>query len=48
MVLTRHGVNSILELELMVSSRIGIDYLKKIGIDKIGIGVSYKTIKSTI
>jgi len=29
MLLVRHTVNSIPELELMVNSRIGIDYLKK-------------------
>ena len=43
----RQGINSI--LELVINSK--IDYLKKsqIGIDKflIGIGVSYKKIKST-
>jgi len=38
-------MGSILELELMVNSGIGIDYLK-IGIDKFGIGieVSYKNL----
>jgi len=42
-------MGSIPELELMVNSGIGINYLKKnsIGIDKLGIEVSYKKIKST-
>ena len=52
------GTNSFPQLELMVNSEIGIDYLKKwigiekcligIGIEKFGIGIeaSYKIIKS--
>jgi len=43
---TKHGINSILELEFMVNSNcgIGIDYLRKnwFGIEKFGIEVSYK------
>jgi len=30
-----HGVNSIPELELMANSGIGLDYLKKTGIEKL-------------
>ena len=46
----RHGVNSIPELELMVNSGIGIDYLKNklIGIEKFGIEVSYKKLNPEI
>jgi len=46
----RHGVNSIPELELMGNSNFEIAYLKKngIGIDKFGIEVCYKKIKSQI
>ena len=34
-----HGVNSIPELELMANSGIGLDYLKKTGIEKLWIGI---------
>jgi len=48
MISTRHGVTSILELELIVNSNSGIDYLKKNGIDRFGIEVSYKKINPQI
>jgi len=36
---SRHGFSSIPELELLGNSNSGIVYLKKIGIDKFGIGI---------
>ena len=37
LLLSRHGVNSIPELQLMANSGIRIDYLKKNGFEKFGI-----------
>ncbi len=49
MLISRHGVNSIPELELMVNSGIGIDYFG-IGIDYFGIGIEvcYKKLNPQI
>ena len=39
----RHGVNSILELELMVNSNSGIDYLKENGIEIFELELKFPT-----